>query len=163
MCMLVVGKEASTLSTLHGIANCVKNETTRKIVSSNQCQHLAGCSVARNYFRSGLRILFKVFLGTKTKLWKLMWVISWCCSGSSGSPLHPPLLRHPQNSFWSQNELHWSAYSNSASFWTNMKILKNVQPRLHIENGIRQILHCYTFYFLNCAQCRYVKCLFANT
>ena len=39
--MLVVGKEASTLSTLHGIANCAKNGTTRKIVSSNRCQRLA--------------------------------------------------------------------------------------------------------------------------
>ena len=29
--MLVVGKEASTLITLHGIANCVKNGTTRKL------------------------------------------------------------------------------------------------------------------------------------
>ena len=41
MCMLVVEKEASTLSTLHGIANCVKNGTTRKIVNdvsvSQQC------------------------------------------------------------------------------------------------------------------------------
>ena len=33
--MLVVGKEANTLSTLHGIANCVKNGT-RKIASSNR-------------------------------------------------------------------------------------------------------------------------------
>ena len=31
----VVGKEASTLSTLHGIANCIKNEATRKVVSSD--------------------------------------------------------------------------------------------------------------------------------
>ena len=31
-------KEARTLSTLHGIANCVKNGTTRKIASSNGCQ-----------------------------------------------------------------------------------------------------------------------------
>ena len=29
--MLVVGKEASILSTLHGIVNCVKNGTTRKM------------------------------------------------------------------------------------------------------------------------------------
>ena len=41
ICILVVGKEASTLSTLHGIANFVKNGTTRKTVSSNRCQHLA--------------------------------------------------------------------------------------------------------------------------
>ena len=40
ICMLVVGKEASTLSTLLGIVNCVKNGTTRKI-SSNRCQRLA--------------------------------------------------------------------------------------------------------------------------
>ena len=44
ICMLVVGKEASILSTLHGIANCVKNGTTRKIVSSNRCQRLAAVS-----------------------------------------------------------------------------------------------------------------------
>ena len=50
ICMLVVGKEASTLSTLHGIANCVKNRT-RKIVSSNRYQRLAGCSVSHTYFR----------------------------------------------------------------------------------------------------------------
>ena len=37
-------KEASTLSTLHGIANCAKNGTTRKIVSSNRCQRLAAVS-----------------------------------------------------------------------------------------------------------------------
>ena len=41
MFMLVLGKEVGTLSTLHGIANCVKNETTRKIVSSNLSQRLA--------------------------------------------------------------------------------------------------------------------------
>ena len=35
ICMLVVGKKANTVSTLHGIANYAKNETTRKIVSSN--------------------------------------------------------------------------------------------------------------------------------
>ena len=34
-------KEASTLSTLHGIANFAKNGTTRKIVSFKRCQHLA--------------------------------------------------------------------------------------------------------------------------
>ena len=44
ICMLVVEKEASTLSTLHGIANCVKDGTTRKIVSSNLCQRLAAVS-----------------------------------------------------------------------------------------------------------------------
>ena len=41
--MLVVGKEASTLSTLHGIANCVKNGTARKIVSSNRRQRPQQC------------------------------------------------------------------------------------------------------------------------
>ena len=40
----VVRKKASTLSTLHGIANCAKNWTTRKIVSSNRCQCLAAVS-----------------------------------------------------------------------------------------------------------------------
>ena len=42
--LLVVGREAVTLSTLHGIANCVKNMTTRKIITSNRCQHLAAVS-----------------------------------------------------------------------------------------------------------------------
>ena len=37
-------KEASTLSTLHGIANCAKNGTTRKTVSSNRCQRLTAVS-----------------------------------------------------------------------------------------------------------------------
>ena len=41
MCMLVVGKEVSALNTLHGIVNCVKNGTARKILSSNQCLRLA--------------------------------------------------------------------------------------------------------------------------
>ena len=44
ICMLIVGKEASALSTLHGIANCAKNGTTRKIVFSNLCQGLAAVS-----------------------------------------------------------------------------------------------------------------------
>ena len=44
ICMLVVGKEASTLSTLHGIANCVKNGQQEKLYSptdvsiSQQCR-----------------------------------------------------------------------------------------------------------------------------
>ena len=33
--MLLVGKDAGTLSTLHGIENCAKTRTTKKIVSSN--------------------------------------------------------------------------------------------------------------------------------
>ena len=40
--MLVVGKEANTFSTLHGIANCVKNGT-RKIVSSNPASRSLQC------------------------------------------------------------------------------------------------------------------------
>ena len=89
--MLVVGKEANTFSTLHGIANCVKNGT-RKIVSFNRCKRLVRCSVVHIYFWSSLRILFTVFLETKTELWKLMWAILGCCIGSSDSPLHLPLL-----------------------------------------------------------------------
>ena len=38
---LVVQKKASALSTLRGIANCIKNRTARKIMSSKQFQHLA--------------------------------------------------------------------------------------------------------------------------
>ena len=81
ICMLVVGKEASAHSTLHGIANYVKT-ATRKIVSSNRYKRLACCSVTHT-----------VFLEAKTQLWKLMWAISGCWIASSGSPLHPPL--HP--------------------------------------------------------------------
>ena len=84
MFMLVVGKEASTLSTLHGIANCVKN-ATREIVSSSQYKRLACCSVTHPYFWSSLRILFTVFLETRTQLWKLMRDILGCYIGSSGS------------------------------------------------------------------------------
>ena len=40
--MLVVGKEVNTLSTLHGIANCVKNGT-RKIVPSNRTSRSMQC------------------------------------------------------------------------------------------------------------------------
>ena len=90
ICMFVVGKEASTLSTIHGIANCVKSGT-RKFVCSNWYQRLAHCSVAHTYFQSSLRILFTVFLEMKTQLWKLMLAISGCCIGSIGNPLHPPL------------------------------------------------------------------------
>ena len=50
------------------------------------------CSVAHKYFRSSLRILFTAFLETNTQLWKLIWAISGCCIGSSGSPLHPSLV-----------------------------------------------------------------------
>ena len=40
--MLVVGEEANTLSTWHGIANCVKNGT-RKVVSSNRASRSLQC------------------------------------------------------------------------------------------------------------------------
>ena len=49
ICMLVVGKEANTLSTLLRIANCVKNGA-RKIVSSNRYKRVARYSVAHTYF-----------------------------------------------------------------------------------------------------------------
>ena len=87
--MLVVEKEASTLNTLHGFANFVKNGT-RKIISSNRYQRFS-TDIAHTYFRSSLRILLTVFLETKTQLWKLMWAILGCCIGISGSPLHPSL------------------------------------------------------------------------
>ena len=48
-------------------------------------------SVAHNYFRPSLIILFTAFLETKPQLWKLMSAISGWCIGSSGSPMHPPL------------------------------------------------------------------------
>ena len=54
-------------------------------------------SVAHNYFRPSLRILFTAFLETKPQLWKLISAISGCCIGSRGSPLHPPL--HPLTNF----------------------------------------------------------------
>ena len=44
LCRLVVGKEASTVSTLHGITDCVKSGTSRKLVSFNRCQRLATVS-----------------------------------------------------------------------------------------------------------------------
>ena len=88
--MLVVGKEASTLCTLHGIANCVKNGANKKICIL-QPMSASRSSVAHNYFRPSLRILFTAFLETKPQLWKLMSAISECCIGSNGSPLHPPL------------------------------------------------------------------------
>ena len=89
--MLVVGKEASTLSTLHGIANCVKNGANKKNCIL-QPMSASRSSVAHNYFRPSLRILFTAFLETKPQLWKLMSAISGCCIGSNGSPLHPPLV-----------------------------------------------------------------------
>ena len=70
--MLVVEKEATMLSTLHRLANCVKNGTAKKIVSPKRCQRLACCSVVHNYFRSSFRILLTVFLEIKTQLWKLI-------------------------------------------------------------------------------------------
>ena len=49
ICMLVVGKKASTFSTLHGIKNCAKNGTKRKIISSNRCQRLAVVSLITTF------------------------------------------------------------------------------------------------------------------
>ena len=118
ICMLVVGKEANTFSTLHGIANCVKNGT-RKIVSSNRYKRLVRCSVAHTYFWSSLRILFS-FLETKTELWKLMRAISGCCIGSSGSPFHPALGFSVLLFFWNKSNLYafkrWSDIVRIANF-----------------------------------------------
>ena len=108
--MLVVGKKASTLSTLHGIANCVKNRATRKVISSNRCQRLARCSVAQNYFWLNLRILFAPFLETKTQLWKLIWAILGCCIGSSGSLLHRPLKSKQTYSKWLRDFAKFAYY-----------------------------------------------------
>ena len=63
-----------TLSTLHRIPNCVKIRTTRNCIL--QLMSASCCSVAYNYFHSGLRIMFTTFLETKTQLWKLMSSIS---------------------------------------------------------------------------------------
>ena len=49
--MLLVGKDAGTLSTLHGIENCAKTRTTKKIVSSNRCQFLAAVSPTTTFSR----------------------------------------------------------------------------------------------------------------
>ena len=83
--MLVVEKEANILSTLHEIANCVKNGT-RKVVSSKQASRSLQCrphllsvkfeNLVHSIFRnenSALEINVSHF--------------------SSGSPLHPPLVR----------------------------------------------------------------------
>ena len=72
------------LITLHGIANCVKNETIRKMFLQTMT---ASChDVAFNFFRAVLRILLTAFLERKTELWKLMSAFLGCCIGSIGSP-----------------------------------------------------------------------------
>ena len=58
------------LITLHGITNCVKNETIRKMFI--QTMTISCRDVAFNFFREVLRILLTAFLETKTELWKLM-------------------------------------------------------------------------------------------
>ena len=68
-CIQPLRKEAKTLSTLQGLANCVKNRT-RKMYPPTE--RLACCSVADTYFRSCLRILFTGFLETKAQIQKLM-------------------------------------------------------------------------------------------
>ena len=87
ICRLVVGKEASTICTLHGIAIFfIKRDNKKNQIL--QPMSASRCSVAQNHFQSSLRILFTAFLETKTHLWKFIWAISGCCIGSSGSPLH---------------------------------------------------------------------------
>ena len=81
ICMLVVGKEVSTLSTLHGIVNNAKTGQEKFML---QPMSASRCSVAQNYFWSSLRILFMAFLETKTQLWKLMSAISECCNRCPG-------------------------------------------------------------------------------
>ena len=49
ICMLIVGKEAGTLSTLYGIANYAEKKTTRKIVSSNRCHRLVAVSLITTF------------------------------------------------------------------------------------------------------------------
>ena len=44
ICGLVVGKEASTRSTLHGVTKCVINGIATKILSPNRYQRLAAVS-----------------------------------------------------------------------------------------------------------------------
>ena len=85
--MLVVGKEGSTLSTLW----IVSKTGQEKLYAPTDISVSLAVGVGDTYFWSSLRNLFIVFLETKTQLWKLMWAISGCCIGSSGSPLHPPL------------------------------------------------------------------------
>ena len=77
-----LSEEANTLSTLHGIANCIKNRTVWKNVPP------AYDTISPQSRPQPLSDRFEN--GTKTKLWKLMWTFLGCCIGSSGSPLHPP-------------------------------------------------------------------------
>ena len=70
ICMLVVEKDASTLSTLHGIANYAKTGQQEKFIF--QLMSEPPLSVAQNYFRSSFGTVFTAFLETKTQLWKLM-------------------------------------------------------------------------------------------
>ena len=66
ICILVVGKEANTFSTLRGIGNCVKKTGQEKLYLPTE--RPAPCSVGHTYFRSSLRILFAGFLETKTQI-----------------------------------------------------------------------------------------------
>ena len=119
ICMLVVGKNANTLSTLHGFKNWFKDGTTRKTVSFNWYQRLACCSVIHNYFWSSLRNFFTAFLETKTQLWKVMWANSGSCIGSSGSTLHPSLKTINCLLEMAQSTITWSfvPFKNPKS-WT---------------------------------------------
>ena len=65
-CMLVAGKEASPLSTLHGIAIVLKTGQEKLYPPTYITVSVA--AVPHTYFRSSLRILFTVFLETKTQL-----------------------------------------------------------------------------------------------
>ena len=82
--MLVVGKEASSLSTLHGIMNCTKRDNKKNCIL--QPMSASRCSVAHNYFWSSLRILFTAFLETKTQLWKLMETSSGAALAAVAAP-----------------------------------------------------------------------------
>ena len=81
-------EEANTLSTLHKIAHCIKTGQYEKMF----LEQMTAYRVTLSYFQAGFRILFTTFLETKTQLWKLMWAFLGCYIGSSGSPLHPPLI-----------------------------------------------------------------------
>ena len=93
------------------------------------------CSVTLNYFRSGLGILFTAFLETKTQLWKLMWAISGCCIGSSGSPLHRSLIFALSLNNWPIKFKFLSEQINAQAY-VNLKIWVMVKSsELRQEHG----------------------------
>ena len=97
----------------------LKNRTT-KVVSSNQYQRLACCSVTHTYFWSTLRILFTVFLETKTQnskireLWKLMWaILGW----QQWQPLASVPEQNLKNTLYKRCLYGWGFHAKNVFFF----------------------------------------------